>query len=321
MELVERALSGDRLALSRLLTAIENQTEEGLLAVDEFYPRGGGAHIVGLTGGTGTGKSTLANQLAAQLRSASGPQPAAPRVAIVAVDPTSPFSGGAILGDRIRMRDLSGDEGIFIRSMASRGALGGLALRTRPVVQALDAAGYSPIIIETVGAGQSEVEIARTAHTTIVVEAPGLGDDVQAIKAGILEAADILVVNKADLPGAERAASYLRAALRTKDELGSSEGSWDVPMIMTVASEGTGIGELAQAIQDHAAHLHSSGQWDKRHRLQVEAEMRLLIKEQLAQRFLAGQSERRFEELVAEVDARRLSPRQAVAQLTMAVQT
>jgi LAO/AO transport system kinase len=201
MNLAQAVLSGDRLALARTLTQVENGTAEGISALSSLFPHTGKAHLVGVTGASGTGKSSLVNQLARYYRNPIGD--ALPRrVGIVAVDPTSPFSGGAILGDRIRMRDLAGDPGVFIRSMATRGSLGGIASATASVAQVLDAAGYDLVLIETVGAGQSEVDIARLAHTTIVVEAPGLGDDIQAIKAGILEIADVLVVNKADLPGA-----------------------------------------------------------------------------------------------------------------------
>ena len=193
---------GDRLAISRFLTEVENNTEIGRVLMEQLFPLTGRAYLLGITGAPGTGKSSLVNELVVHMR-----KTLKLRMAIVAVDPTSPFSGGALLGDRIRMHDLYGDEGVFIRSMASRGAIGGLALRTAAVVSALDAAGFELIIIETVGAGQTEVDISRLAHTVVVVEAPGLGDEIQAIKAGILEIADILVVNKADLPGADNIAS------------------------------------------------------------------------------------------------------------------
>ena len=204
MNLAEQLLSGNRLALTRLLTQVENDTPEGRAALTELFPHTGKAHLIGVTGAPGTGKSSLVNQLALHFRKQEER-----RVAIVAVDPSSPFTGGAVLGDRVRMRDLAGDPGVFIRSMASRGSLGGLARATAGLVQVFDAAGFDIVLIETVGAGQAEVEIARLAHTTLVVEAPGLGDDIQAIKAGILEIADILVVNKADRPGVE---STLRGA-------------------------------------------------------------------------------------------------------------
>ena len=209
MTLIDRVLDGDRLALARVLTQVENDTAEGQEALRVLFARTGRAHLVGITGAPGTGKSSLVNRLALHFRTLGS------RVAIAAVDPSSPFSGGAVLGDRIRMRDLAGDQDVFIRSAASRGALGGLARTTSSIVQILDAAGYDVIFIETVGAGQGEVDIAGLAHTTLVVEAPGMGDDIQAIKAGILEIADILVVNKADRPGAENTEKALRSLLQS----------------------------------------------------------------------------------------------------------
>ncbi len=212
MDLIEAVLAGERLALARLLTQVENDTPLGRNAQAALFPRTGRAHLVGITGAPGTGKSSLVNQVARLFRHPPGG--AAPcKVAIVAVDPSSPFTGGALLGDRVRMRDLAGDPGIFIRSMAARGALGGLARATAALAQVFDAAGYEIILIETVGAGQNEVDIAGLAHTTLVVDAPGLGDDIQASKAGILEIADILVINKADRPGLENTQRALRSML------------------------------------------------------------------------------------------------------------
>jgi LAO/AO transport system kinase len=324
MGLVDRALDGDRLALARLVSEIEDESPAGDAALGELFPHTGRAHLVGVTGGSGTGKSTLVNQLALKIRSVQGngyPK----KVAIVAVDPSSPFSGGAILGDRIRMRDLAGDSGIFIRSMASRGALGGLARRTRSVVQVLDACGYDLILIETVGAGQSEVEIASTAHTTIVVDSPGLGDEVQAIKAGILEIADILVVNKADLPDAPKAVMALRMAL----ELGYPKGAanrlqdgqaepvatpsiWTPPLLETIATRGEGIEPLVRAIDGHRDYLIASGEIEARQRGRVRAEMDHLLRDQLAVDFLSARGEDAYQKAIERVLARELSPRQAV---------
>src|SRR5665648_386663 len=208
MKLVEALLAGDRLALSRLLTQVENGTQDGFTALNELFQHTGRAHLVGVTGAPGVGKSSLVNQLALHFRSHDNKT-----IAIIAVDPTSPFTGGAVPGDRVRMRNLAGDAGVFIRSMASRGTLGGLALATSAMVQVFDAAGFDIVLIETVGAGQAEVDIARLAHTTLVVDAPGMGDDIQAIKAGILEIADILVINKADRPGLENTERALRLSL------------------------------------------------------------------------------------------------------------
>src|SRR5512136_939802 len=197
MELVEQALAGNRRALARLISQVENDGSLAAQTLAAIFARTGRARVVGVTGAPGTGKSTLVSELAKAYRGTGQ------TVGIVAVDPTSPFSGGAVLGDRIRMRDLSGDPGVFIRSMATRGSLGGLARATASAIKVLDAAGFDLIMVETVGAGQSEVEIAQTAHTVVVVEATGMGDDVQAIKAGLLEIADVFAVNKADRPGAD----------------------------------------------------------------------------------------------------------------------
>ena len=225
MELAQAVLAGERLALSRTLTQVENDTPEGRAALDILFAHTGRAHLVGITGAPGTGKSSLVNQLARHYRQPpAGESPR--RVAVVAVDPSSPFTGGAILGDRIRMRDLAGDPGVFIRSMASRGSLGGIASATAGVVQVFDAAGFDIILIETVGVGQAEVDIARLAHTTLVVEAPGLGDDIQAIKAGILEIADVLVVNKADHPGVESTERALRGMLELAHPLAHLRPPW-----------------------------------------------------------------------------------------------
>ncbi|MDX1600296.1 MAG: methylmalonyl Co-A mutase-associated GTPase MeaB [Anaerolineales bacterium] len=320
MSLAQRILSGDRLALARLVSHIENGDPRGEEALTELYPHTGQAHLVGVTGGTGTGKSTLVNQLARYLREhgiARGGNAATPvRVAVVAVDPSSPFSGGAILGDRIRMRDLAGDPDVFIRSMATRGAHGGLARRTRPVVQALDAAGYEVILIETVGAGQSEVEITRSAHTTLVVDAPGLGDEVQAIKAGILEIADVLVLNKADLPGADRAYATLRTALNLapdrKREGGGDPEVWRVPLVKTVATEGEGVQELVGHLEQHMVYLEASGERALRDRERLRAQLTDLLRDELVEDFLSAQPEGVFESLVDRVVQRELSPREAV---------
>lgn len=270
MGLLDQMRNGDRRALSRLVTIVENGGAAGHEALAKVYRFTGSAHIIGVTGPPGAGKSTLVNGLALEYRRRDQ------RVAIIAVDPTSPFSGGAILGDRIRMQDLGHDTSIFVRSMASRGQLGGLARATGDVVKVLDAAGFDKIIIETVGAGQAEVEIAREAHTTVVVEVPGLGDDVQAIKAGILEIADVFVVNKADREGADKTRRHLEMMM----QLGAAprEG-WRVPIVMAVATEGQGTGEAVDQIEGHWQHLHQHGHFGQRERERVIRELRAVLQE------------------------------------------
>lgn len=330
-DLVKAVVEGNRRALARLLTWVENGREgvDGLLA--ELYPRTGRAWVIGVTGAPGTGKSSLVNVLAQAYRKQ------AKTVGIVAVDPTSPFTGGAILGDRIRMRDLSGDPGVFIRSMATRGSLGGLARTTRDAVRVMDAGGFDVVLIETVGAGQSEIDIARAAQTTLVVEAPGLGDDVQAIKAGILEIADVLVVNKADRPGAINTVRALRAML----ELGhpSARGSmsrhhgqlmqveqpkadahadlWLPPVVQTVAASdgsetGKGIDELLDAIVKHREYLAQADHLAQLERQQIEIELYERLRSALMARLLRDVPQETFNEAIQRVQSREVDPNAAV---------
>ncbi|NWG35259.1 MAG: methylmalonyl Co-A mutase-associated GTPase MeaB [Chloroflexi bacterium] len=316
-------LQGNRLALSRLLTQVENDTAEGRSALAELFPHTGRAHLIGVTGAPGTGKSSLVNQLTLHYRKEQKS-----KVAIIAVDPSSPFTGGAVLGDRVRMRDLSGDDGVFIRSMASRGSVGGLAQKTAAFVQVFDAAGYDIIIIETVGAGQSEVDIARLAHTTLVVEAPGLGDDIQAIKAGILEIADVLVINKADRPGVENTERALRSTLElahptrrvihhhgrmmTLEPPPAETALWIPPILKTIATERTGIPELAEAIARHKSHLYQSGDWSARDRARLRSELDAVLQEALMNRFLNGSHREAYEQALEKVIRREWSPYEAV---------
>ncbi|MGA7195175.1 MAG: methylmalonyl Co-A mutase-associated GTPase MeaB [Anaerolineales bacterium] len=323
ISLEESVLQGDRLALARLLTQVENDTTEGRVALNVLFPYTGKAHLIGITGAPGTGKSSLVNQLALHFRKEGK------RVAIVAVDPSSPFTGGAVLGDRVRMKDLSGDNGVFIRSMASRGSIGGLAQATANVVQVFDAAGYDIIMIETVGAGQSEVDIAKLAHTTLVVEAPGLGDDIQAIKAGILEIADIIVVNKADRPGIENTekalksmldlahptqkifahhGQYMNAALPIETEI----NIWIPPVQRTIATDGKGIDELAQHIAKHSEYLRVSGNWAVRERARLESELDAALRSSLMNQFRERVSEDQYNKVMDQVFERSLSPSEAV---------
>jgi LAO/AO transport system kinase len=236
--LLDAATTGDRLALARLLTAIENGDRSVRATLPAIFAASRGAHLVGITGPPGAGKSTLVSALISEYRKRGR------RVAVVAVDPTSPYTGGAIMGDRIRMMEHAGDRDVFVRSMASRGALGGLAATTWLVAAALDAAGYDPVLVETVGAGQSELEVARLAETTVVVEVPERGDEIQAIKAGLLEVADVIAVNKGDRPGAERAARQLRA-MQAK---AGGRFATPPPILLTTATTGEGIAKLVDAI-------------------------------------------------------------------------
>ncbi len=324
MTLAQAVLSGDRLSLARLLSRVENETPEGREALNVLFAHTGRAHLIGITGAPGTGKSSLVNQLALYFRKLGK------RVAIVAVDPSSPFTGGAVLGDRVRMRDLSGDPGVFIRSMASRGSLGGLAAATAAVTQVFDAAGFDVILIETVGAGQSEVDIARLAHTTLVVEAPGLGDDIQAIKAGILEIADILVINKADRPGVESTERALKTMLELAHPVkkvfrhhgqlletpdvapDAQEGMWIPSVCRTVATDGKGLPELGEAIRQHVEHLRQGGGWADRERARLRVEFELLLQETLVARFMASLPEKSLEQLLDSIQNRKNSPHEAV---------
>jgi len=323
---------GDRLALSRALTAVENDQPESRAILADLFPFTGHAHLIGVTGATGTGKSSLVNQLAKTFRSSNNFNPS-PKIAIVAVDPSSPFTGGALLGDRIRMQDLAGDKSIFIRSMASRGALGGLAHKTAAFTTILDGAGYDIIIVETVGAGQAEIDITRLAHTVIVVEAPGLGDGIQAIKAGILEIADILVVNKADRPDAENTARALKMMLEMtfgngmlpvagKHRLRSNshetqketiqKPGWKPPVQLTIATEGTGIQELVTHIFDHKTYLTNSGLWYEKEAHRLRQDLHSLIRDTLVRRWREDLNQEKFDSIMEEVLNRKLTPQEAV---------
>jgi LAO/AO transport system kinase len=329
MSLATSVLAGERLAMARLLSQIENDEPGGWETLGELFPHTGQAHLVGVTGAPGTGKSSLVNRLAHYYRNPPAGEPQR-KIAVVAVDPSSPFTGGAILGDRVRMRDLSGDPGVFIRSMAARGSLGGLAPTTSSMVQVFDAAGFEIILIETVVAGQAEVDIARLAHTTLVVEAPGLGDEIQAIKAGILEIADILVVNKADRPGVENTERALRSMLELGHptrrvvnhhgvvesiDINSAEKDfeslWIPPILRTVATKGDGLPDLVRAIADHLEHLETTGERHDRDRTRLQSELEQLIQGNLVSRWRKEVPDSKYQEILESLIARQMSPHQA----------
>ncbi len=297
-ELAERLLQGDRLALSRLMSAVEAGRPGAREALRCLYPRTGRAHIVGITGPPGSGKSTLTTQLAIEYRKHDK------TVGIVAVDPTSPFSGGAILGDRVRMMELHSDSGVFMRSMATRGVLGGLARSTLDIVLLLDAFGKDVVIIETVGVGQDEVEVARAADTTVVVGVPGLGDDIQAIKAGILEIADLLVVNKADLAGADRLATDLRYML----QLSEQRSDWPTPIVRTVAVDGTGVPELVERIAEHRDYLERSGKWRERRADSARRQVHAIVEDRLVSRLHELTAGDRWQQRFDAIAARQQDP-------------
>lgn len=270
--LVEGVLHGEKRAIAKTISSIENNEPEAQQIISLIYPKTGKAHIVGITGPPGVGKSSLVEKLAKELRKRRK------TVGIVAVDPTSPFTGGAFLGDRVRMQDLSTDEGVYIRSMATRNSPGGLARATKDATHVLDAAGKDVIIVETVGAGQSEVEVVKVAHTVVVVLAPGLGDDIQAIKAGQMEIGDIFVVNKADRENADKSVSDIRTML----EMDTEETGWKPPVLKTTALTGEGIGELLEDIEQHRAYLNK-GALDQHRRANAEIELIEALKQRITE--------------------------------------
>lgn len=327
MTLTDDLLAGNRRALARTITLVENDGADARATLATLYRSTGQAHIVGLTGSPGTGKSTLVNALAKAYRQRGL------TVGIVAVDPTSPFTGGALLGDRVRMRDLSGDPGIFIRSMATRGSLGGLAQATADVILALDAAGFQRVIVETVGVGQAEVDIASTAHTTIVVEAPGLGDEVQAIKAGVLEIADILAVNKADRDGADKTVTALQMMLgmgvrqvrhhghteTVADPHAGQDAGWMPPIVKTVALRDAGVMELLEAVERHREHLTASGELRRREEARARSSLVHILQATVLRRLTGRVPGGYLQELVSDVADRKLDPYSAADRLLPAV--
>jgi len=303
--LVERLLDGDRRALARMVTLIENDMPVARRYLADLHMRAGKAQIVGVTGAPGAGKSTLVTHIVRELRRRER------KVGVVAVDPSSPFSGGAILGDRIRMMELAGDPNVFIRSMASRGSVGGLAASTRDVVRAMDAAGYDPIIIETVGTGQAEVEVMRAAQTVLVITAPGMGDEVQAIKAGILEIADIFVVSKADKPGADQTVAELAMLLSldpARRQHDKTKPYWRIPVLKTAAIKDQGITQLVDAMQQHHAYLVESGMLSQRAQRQVRSEVQALLAHALMNALRQAVTEEEWRKLIEDITTRERDP-------------
>jgi LAO/AO transport system kinase len=304
-DLIRRTLSGERVPLARAISHVENESAGSVEILDACFGKTGRAFRIGITGPPGAGKSTLVTRLAQEYRKRGE------TVAIVAVDPTSPFSGGALLGDRVRMGELSGDEGVFIRSMATRGSMGGLAVHTAQACDVLDAAGFSRILIETVGVGQSELEVAQTADSTAVVLVPESGDAVQAMKAGLMEIGDLFVINKADREGGERAAFAIQSAL----ELRAPGAGWDPPVLLTVASQGTGIAGVVEQFESHLEFLRARGGLDLRRRHRLEQRLNDLLRAQLWEEFASRVSARARHAIVDKLAERRLTPHQAVMEL------
>jgi len=306
--LVVRARAGEPLAIARLLSLVEVGGPAGRAVAAALPPYRGRAHVVGLTGPPGVGKSTTTSALVAGLRARGD------RVGILAIDPSSPFSGGALLGDRVRMAEHTEDVGVFIRSMATRGQLGGLAWATPQALRVLDAAGCDVVLIETVGVGQSEIDVVGLADTTVVLLAPGMGDGVQAAKAGILEVADVFVVNKADRDGAAEAVHELR------NMIGFGErGEWTVPVLRTIASRGEGIDELLTALDAHRRWSDGSGERERRRAARVEAEIEAIVLERLRARIVDTRARRVRSDLLKRVVAGELDAYAAADELEVAL--
>lgn len=306
--LLAGARQGNRAFTARLLSIVENDEPEAVDVVRATHAHTGRAIVVGFTGAPGTGKSTLVSAMTAAYRQTFA------RVAVVAVDPSSPYTGGAILGDRIRMRDRYLDDGVFIRSMANRGNVGGLARATRRVVRVLDALGFDVVLVETVGVGQQEIEVSRVVDTVCLLTIPGAGDDIQAIKAGIMEIADVLVVNKADRPGADETAKDLVQMLT----LGAPRLGWKTPVVKTSATVGTGIEDLIAAIGAHRTWAEESGEARRRHAEGMRSEVQALMQERVLRELAARVDAQRLDDVVLRVVDKTVDPYEAVDALLKA---
>jgi len=305
--LVSAADGGDPRALARLVSLVENGSPQLRRVMKLIAPRTGQARVIGLTGAPGVGKSTITGALVRAYRGRGL------RVGVLAVDPTSPFTGGALLGDRVRMQEHATDGGVFIRSMASRGHLGGLSWAAPQALRILDAAGFDVVLIETVGVGQAEVAIASLADTTLVIVAPGMGDSVQAAKAGILEIADIFVVNKSDRPGAQEAVRDLRTMLAMAPQ--RDEGAWKPPIVLSSAASGEGIDDLVGRLDEHASWLAQSGEGERRRVARAREEITALAVAQVRERLGALPGEARLEDLAGQVASGKLDPYSAADEL------
>lgn len=299
--LIQSALSGDKKAIARLITLVENDEEKARKIIRRIYPHTGRAYVVGITGPPGSGKSTLLDKLIKLARNEGH------KVGVIAIDPTSPFTGGALLGDRLRMQRHSTDPGVFIRSMATRGSLGGLAKATNDAVKVLDAAGYDLIFVETVGVGQIEVDIVKTADTVVLVTVPGLGDEVQAIKAGLMEVADIFAINKADREGTEMVYLELKMALEFEREKWRQIG-WEPPIVETTAFTLKGVRPLWEAIKRHRKHMEESGRLRERRAFRAREEVKTIIASTIASKVEERLAKGEAKELIEEVVERKLDP-------------